>query len=100
MFMSHLAGFKPVPASRNWRETWSENLMNLASGLALYTHTSLADAMAMQASTVRQFFDGKAFADWKKGREAELKMQAAVVERLNRVIEACGMVAKTVARTR
>jgi hypothetical protein len=51
----------------------------------------------MPASVAREFFDGKAFADWRKNREQELKLQAAIVDRLNGVIRACGHVAKAVA---
>lgn len=54
----------------------------------------------MQPSTARKFFEGKAFGDWKKGRESELKTQAEIVNRLNDVIRACGIVAKTISRTR
>lgn len=54
----------------------------------------------MQASTVRKFFEGKPFEEWKRGRESELKTQVAIVNRLNDVIRACGIVAKTVARSR
>lgn len=89
-----------MPVSLEWRESWSENLMNLASSLAIYSHTSLVDAMAIPASTARKFFEGKPFEDWKRGRESELKTQAAVVNRLNDVIRACGIVAKTIARSR
>jgi len=53
----------------------------------------------MPSSMTEKFFDGKAFADWKKGKESELKLQAAIVNRLNDVIRASGIVAKTVART-
>jgi len=60
----------------------------------------LSDALAMPASIARKFFDGKPFEDWKKGRESELKTQSAIVNRLNDVIRACGIVAKTVARSR
>ena len=74
--------------------------MNLASSLAIYSHTSLVDAMAIPASTARKFFEGKPFEDWKRGRESELKTQVAIVERLNSVIHACGVVAKTVAKAR
>ena len=74
--------------------------MNLASSLAIYSHTSLVDAMAIPASTARKFFEGKPFDDWKKGRESELKMQAAIVNRLNDVIRASVIVAKTISRTR
>lgn len=73
--------------------------MSLASSLALYSSTSLPDAMQMQPSSVRKFFEGKPFDDWKKGRESELKMQAAIVNRLNDVIRASVIVAKTIART-
>jgi len=74
--------------------------MGMASSLTLYSSTSLADAMQMQPSVVRRFFDGKAFEEWKKARESELKTQAAIVSRLNDVIRACGIVAKMTARTR
>lgn len=74
--------------------------MSLASSLTLYSHSSLKDALAMQPSMARRFFDGKPFDDWKKGRESELKTQAAIVNRLNDVIRACGIIAKTIARTR
>lgn len=54
----------------------------------------------MQPSIVKRFFEGKPFEDWKKGRESELKTQSAIVDRLNTVISACGIIAKTVARSR
>lgn len=80
--------------------SWAENLTDMASSLSLYSATSLNDALDLPASVVKKFFDGKPFEDWKKGRDSELKIQAAIVDRLNSVIRACGVVAKTVARTR
>jgi len=74
--------------------------MNLASSLSLYSHTSLNDALDLPASVAKKFFDGKPFEEWKKGRESELKTQIAIVNRLNDVIRACGIVAKTVAKSR
>lgn len=74
-------------------------MSDLAASLTLHSHTSLNDALALPPSTATRFFEGKSFADWRKGREAELKQQSAVVERLNGVIRACGIVAKTVAKT-
>jgi hypothetical protein len=35
------------------------------------------------------------FADWRKAREAEQKLQIGVAERLNGVIRACGAIVKT-----
>jgi len=54
----------------------------------------------MPVSMAVGFFETKAFDEWRKGKEAELKTHAAIVGRLNEVIRACGMVAKTIARTR
>jgi len=53
----------------------------------------------MSSSMAEKFFDGKAFADWKKGKESESKLQAAIVNRLSDVIRASNIVAKTIART-
>lgn len=51
----------------------------------------------MPPSIVREFFEGKPFADWRRNREQELKVQAAIVDRVNSVIRACGTIAKAVA---
>lgn len=74
--------------------------MELATSLSLYGSTPLPAALAMPGSVARKFFDGKTFEDWRKAREADSKTQAAIVNRLNDVIRACGIVAKTVARMR
>ena len=58
------------------------------------------DAMNLAPSIASGFFESKSFVDWKKAREAELKTQVAIVERLNSVIHACGIVAKTIAKAR
>lgn len=76
---------------------WSDSLAELAASLSLYANTPLTDALSLPASVARRFFDGNTFEGWRKGREAESKMQAAIVSRLNDVIRACGIVAKTVA---
>lgn len=74
--------------------------MGMASSLTLYSSTSLNDALAMQPSVVKRFFEGRPFEDWKKRVDSELKTQTAIVERLNAVIQACVNVAKTIARVR
>ncbi|PAU79227.1 MULTISPECIES: hypothetical protein [Halomonas] len=74
-----------------------ENQRLLAHSLALYSATSLPDALRMTGSEAEAFFEGKAYADWRKGKEQELKLQAAVSDRLNGVIRACGAIVKTVA---
>lgn len=53
--------------------------------------------MSMPLSEATAFFEGKAYADWRKAKEQELKLQAALGDRLNGVIKACGAIVKTVA---
>lgn len=50
----------------------------------------------MTRSDANDFVEGKAYADWKKNREAELKLQAGIADRLNGVIRACGAIVKSV----
>lgn len=68
--------------------------MDLASSMTLYGSTPLPDALNLPQSVVSKFLSGKAFEDFRKGKEAELKMQAAIVGRLNEVIRGLGIVAK------
>lgn len=74
--------------------------MDLASSLSLYANTPLPSALETTPGLARKFFEGKPFEDWRKGREADSKMQAAIVNRLNDVIRAVGIVAKTASRAR
>lgn len=74
--------------------------MGLASALTLYANTPLPQAMAVQPSIAKRFFEGKAFDDWRRGREHEVKVQVAVVNRLNDVIRSLGVVTKTIAKAR
>lgn len=69
-------------------------MKNSAHALTLYSSTSLPDAFAMTHSDIGDFFEGGAYADWKKGKEGEMKLQAGIAERLNNVIRACGNIAK------
>lgn len=73
-----------------------ENLNYLAHNLSIYSHTSLIDAFAMSQSQAEEFIEGKAFNDWVKVKESEQKIQAALGERLNGVIRACGVIVKAV----
>lgn len=74
--------------------------MSLASNISLYSNTSLLDALNLPTSVAKDFFDGKPFGDWRKAREAEAKTQSAIVGRLNSVIRAIGILAKTTAGRR
>jgi len=68
--------------------------------LALYANTPLPLGFKMCPSDAGQFFTGKAFASWKKGREAEGKAQSAIVSRLNDVIRSIGYLGKVLSKRR
>jgi len=70
----------------------------LSSSITLYSSTSLPAALTMTASDAKRFCDSKAFADWRGAREAESKVQAAIVDRLNGVIRAVGSLSKSMSR--
>ena len=74
--------------------------MGLAVRLTLEAHTPLPDAMNVTPDTAVDFFESKNFEAWQKNREAEWKLQAATVERLNEVIRGMGFIMKAIARKR
>ncbi len=51
----------------------------------------------MRRSEVREIFDSSTFREWKKGREAEQKIDLAVINRLDVVIKALGQLGKAIA---
>ena len=67
----------------------------MAANLALYSSTGLWQAYEMQPSDAREFFESAAFSDWKKAKEAEMKLQVAGINRLNDVIRAIGSLGKS-----
>ena len=62
-----------------------EKLQLLANNVALYSPTSLADVKRIPISEAEEFFKSKAFQDFQKGREAELKLQLALINRLDAI---------------
>lgn len=70
----------------------------MVHNLALYGHTPLPLGYQMCQSDASQFFAGKSFATWKKGRESEGKAQSAIISRLNDVIRSIGFLAKVLAK--
>ena len=88
--------FQLIPPSPHYRNSFVENLNYLAHNLSLYSHTSLKDAFSMTQTQAEQFIEGKAFEEWVKVKESEQKVQAALGDRLNGVIRACGVIVKAV----
>lgn len=72
--------------------------MNLASSLSIYSNTSLNSALKTPISDASSFFSTKSFTDSQKSKESEIKIHVAVVNRLNEVIKAIGMLAKIFSR--
>lgn len=79
------------------REKWRSELMEIASQIALSGVAPLPQALMMSAGLASDFFQGKAFEDWRKRRDAEAKLGVATVERLNEVIRGVGVLAKVMA---
>ncbi len=52
----------------------------------------------MSSSDAVTFFESKSFSDWKKGKESEMKVHVAGVNRMNEVIRAIGILAKIMNR--
>jgi len=74
-----------------------ENLRETVASLFLHFQRSYDEASRMRRSEVREIFDSSTFRDWKKGREAEQKIDLAVINRLDVVIKALGQVGKAIA---
>ncbi len=72
--------------------------MGLAVRLTLEAHTPLLQAMETTPELASDFFTSKNYETWQKTREAEWKLQAAIVDRLNEVIRGTGCVAKIIAK--
>lgn len=84
--------------SRQWRKDWSDNLFGLAASLALYGGTPLDRALSLSPSVAQAFLQGREFAAWTGAREADAKIQSAIVDRLNAVIRGLNVVARVGAR--
>lgn len=72
--------------------------MSLVANLVLYAACPLPQALSSSASDALAFFGSKAFEDWKKSRQSEIKLQEAVISGQNEIIKAIGVLAKIMAR--
>ena len=68
------------------------------ASLVLHFNANPADVLRVCPSDARALLDSKVLANWKEHQEARVKIDVAVIDRLNTVIRALGMVAKTIAR--
>ncbi len=66
--------------------------------MPLYSSTSYPEALRLGVSDAQGFFDSKAYTDHRKSREAELKLQAALIARMDVMIRAIGALSNALAK--
>jgi len=54
--------------------------------------------LRLTSNQASHFFESKAFTDFRKHRDAEMKIQVAVVNRLNDVVKSVGILAKMMSK--
>src|SRR5450830_561341 len=87
--------FPLLPLFPRARQQYSERLNELAVEASIYCNQSYEAALKMTPSSVSDYFNSKAFTDWKKGKDAETKLQVAVIERLDGVIKSLHAIGKS-----
>lgn len=87
--------FALCPVSPISRKEWRDGHFENAVTLSLYANTPLHQALATPQSVASMFFESKAYKDFMKGKEAENKMQAEIIGRLNTVVKAINVLIKS-----
>jgi TPP-dependent pyruvate/acetoin dehydrogenase alpha subunit len=77
-----------MSASATWRKDLLSHCKNQIHSLALYTGASLQEAADTAMSDAEELFQGRVFASKMKEREAEFKLQAAIIGRLDGLMKA------------
>lgn len=77
-----------------------DDLINQAGELAIHAHTALPLALATPMSAAADFFQSRAFTNYRKGLEGRQKMSLAVLQRFEAVIKSMGGLGKLLAGRR
>ena len=77
-----------MSASPEWRKNLLTHCKSLIHSLALYTGASLQVAADTALSDAEELFQGRVFAAKMKEREAEFKLQSAIIGRLDGLMKA------------
>lgn len=72
-----------------------ESLVGLKADLVLSCQQPMDVAGRTTLSDAKAFFESKPFDNWKKARDMDTKLQLAVIDRLNTVIEGLNVVARS-----
>jgi len=68
------------------------------ASLFLHFGVSYSNAQAMRSSDVRSIFESRAYSDWKKSQEAQHKVDAAIIDRIDNATKAIVNLGKAIAR--
>lgn len=71
-------------------------MISLVNNVAIYSNTGLNEAYKLTESQAKTFIESNEFKDWIKVKESEQKLQVDIINRLNGVISAVGVVVKAV----
>jgi hypothetical protein len=77
------------------RKEWRDGHFENAASLSLYANMPLPQALDTPQSVAALFFESKTYKGFMKDREAENKMQAEIIGRLNTVVKAINVLIKS-----
>jgi hypothetical protein len=75
-------------------------LKECAANLFLNFGIDFEKAMRMTRSQIKAVFESKQFKEWKRGREAQNRLDAAQIERLDNIVRSIGSLGKVLATRR
>jgi hypothetical protein len=88
------------PPSAQSRFSLQENHSELLSSLFLHFSRGLDEAQRMRRSDIQMLFASKAYKDWQKAQENRVKLQVAVIDRIDAVIKSIGSLGRALTRRR
>lgn len=87
-----------MPTSPRLTKKYSDELYNLISSCVLYLNSNFEDVKNQNISFITAIFETKTFKDFQTNKSNEYKIYSAIIERLNEIIKANVLTAKTVAK--
>lgn len=91
--------FKIIPTSQKLAEKYSDELYNLLASCVLYLHSNFEDAKNQTISFIKKMFDSQNFKNYQANQQNEYKIYEAIIDRLNEIIKANVLTAKTIAKS-
>lgn len=88
-----------MPSSQKLTEKYCEDLHNLIASCVLYFNSNFDDVKNQTLSFIKSLFETTTFKNFQSNKSNEYKIYEAIIERLNEIIKANVLTAKTVAKT-